>query len=257
MKDSLAAFERLLRIMDELRARCPWDKEQTFDSLRHLTIEETYELSDAILEKDIKGIRNELGDLMLHIVFYSIIASEIQEFTIRDVINNLNAKLIKRHPHIYGDVEVQNAHEVRNNWEKIKMSEGRKSVLGGVPNALPALVKAYRIQEKASGAGFDWEEPQQVWEKVLEEKDELIKEVDNQISKDRIEDEFGDLLFALVNYARFINVNPEDALEKTNRKFIRRFTYMEEQVKKKGKSLKDMRLEEMDKYWNEAKMREE
>jgi XTP/dITP diphosphohydrolase len=243
--------------MDELRAGCPWDKEQTFDSLRHLTIEETYELSDAILEKDIKGIRNELGDLMLHIVFYSKIASEAQEFTIRDVIDNLNAKLIKRHPHIYGDVEVQNAHEVRNNWEKIKMSEGRKSVLGGVPNALPALVKAYRIQEKASGAGFDWEEPQQVWKKVLEERDELIEEVDNQTSKDKIEDEFGDLLFALVNYARFINVNPEDALEKTNRKFIRRFTYMEEQVKKKGKSLKDMRLEEMDKYWNEAKMREE
>jgi XTP/dITP diphosphohydrolase len=253
MKEKLDAFERLLTIMDELRAKCPWDKEQTFDSLRHLTIEEMYELSDAILEKDINEIKNELGDLLLHIVFYSEIASETNDFDIGDVINDLNKKLIKRHPHIYGDVEVQTSRDVRNNWEKIKMGEERRSVLGGVPNALPALVKAYRIQEKASGAGFDWEEPGQVWEKVIEEKDELLKEVNEGSSKDKIEDEFGDLLFALVNYARFIKVNPEDALEKTNRRFIRRFNYMEENVDKDGRSLKDMSLSEMDIYWNKAK----
>ncbi|MCX6234559.1 MAG: nucleoside triphosphate pyrophosphohydrolase [Bacteroidetes bacterium] len=256
MKEKLDAFERLLTIMDELRAKCPWDKEQTFDSLRHLTIEEMYELSDAILVKDINEIKNELGDIMLHIVFYSKIASETNDFDVGDVINDLNKKLIKRHPHIYGNVEVQNSRDVRNNWEKIKMGEGRRSVLGGVPNALPALVKAYRIQEKASGAGFDWEEPRQVWEKVMEEKDELLKEVNEGSAKDKIEDEFGDLLFALVNYARFIKVNPEDALEKTNRRFIRRFNYMEEQVDKDGRFLKDMTLSEMDIYWNEAKKNE-
>ncbi len=253
MKKQLEAFERLLTIMNELRAKCPWDKEQTIESLRHLTIEETYELSEAILQHDMKEIRKELGDLLLHIVFYSEIASETHDFDIGDVIEELNKKLIKRHPHIYGDVEVSNAHDVRNNWEKIKMDEGKRSVLGGVPYALPALVKAHRIQEKASGAGFDWEKPGQVWDKVMEELGELDAEVKSGAMHDRIEEEFGDLLFALVNYARFININPEDALEKTNRKFIRRFKFIEEKAGEAGRSLKDMTLPEMDSYWNEAK----
>jgi XTP/dITP diphosphohydrolase len=250
------AFKRLLDIMDKLREECPWDKKQTFESLRYLTIEETYELSDAILEKDINAIKNELGDMMLHIVFYAKIASETGEFDMADVLNGISEKLINRHPHIYGEVEVKDANEVKDNWEKIKLKEGNKSVLGGVPLSLPPLVKAFRMQEKASGVGFDWEKPEQVWDKVIEEMNELKKEVEKKDNKDKMENELGDLLFALVNYARFINVNPEDALEKTNKKFIRRFQYIEEESKKLGKSLYDMTLNEMDKYWNEAKEHE-
>jgi XTP/dITP diphosphohydrolase len=254
--DKLKEFERLLKIMDELRDQCPWDKKQTLESLRYLTIEETYELSDSILEKDMENIQKELGDLMLHIVFYAKIASESGSFDISDVLHGINEKLIKRHPHIYGDTKVNNAREVRDNWEKIKMKEGRKSVLGGVPGSLPALVKAYRMQEKASGVGFDWENPQQVWNKVMEEQRELREEVENNVSKEKIEEEFGDLLFALVNYARFIDINPEDALEKSNKKFIRRFKYLEDNVSKEGRSLHEMSLDEMDIYWEEAKKSE-
>ena len=259
MDPRLEAFGRLLDIMDELRARCPWDKEQTFDSLRHLTLEETYELSDSIMEKDLDGIKKELGDLLLHIVFYSKIASEQKAFGIREVIESISEKLIRRHPHIYGDVEVKNAGEVRDNWEKIKMGEGRESVLGGVPHSLPALVKAYRIQEKASGVGFDWDHIGQVWEKVVEELHEFREEVEKaeeDHDKERLELEFGDLLFALVNYARFIDLNPETALERTNRKFIRRFQYLERNAKASGKMLHQMSLEEMDVFWNEAKREE-
>jgi len=253
MDRKLKEFDRLLSIMDELRAGCPWDKKQTIESLRHLTIEETYELSDAIMEKDMNEIKKELGDLMLHLVFYSKIGSESGDFDIGDVLFEINEKLINRHPHIYGDVEVASADDVKDNWEKIKLREGRKSVLGGVPGSLPALVKAYRMQEKARGVGFDWEKPHQVWDKVVEEKNELRYEVKNNGSKEKIEEEYGDLLFALVNYARFIDVNPEDALEKTNRKFLKRFTYLEESVAKIGKSLHEMSLDEMDVYWNKAK----
>ncbi len=256
MNKEQIAFKRLLDIMDKLREECPWDKKQTFESLRYLTIEETYELSDAILEKDINAIKNELGDMMLHIVFYAKIASETGEFDMSDVLNGISEKLINRHPHIYGEVEVKDANEVKDNWEKIKLKEGNKSVLGGVPLSLPPLVKAYRMQEKASGVGFDWEKPEQVWDKVIEEMNELKKEVEKKENKDKMENELGDLLFAIVNYARFINVNPEDALEKTNKKFIRRFQYLEEESKKLGKSLYDMTLIEMDKYWNEAKEHE-
>jgi len=254
MDERLVAFGRLLEIMDELRAKCPWDKKQTVESLRYLTIEETYELSDAILEGDFESIKKELGDLMLHVVFYAKIGSEKHSFDIKDVLDYISEKLIIRHPHIYGDVKVENAREVKDNWEKIKVTnEGRKSVLGGVPKSLPPLVKAYRMQEKASGVGFDWEKPEQVWEKVKEELDELKKEVDQNGNKAKVEAEFGDLLFALVNYARFIDVNPEDALERTNKKFIRRFQYLEANAKKLGKSLFDMSLSEMDVFWNEAK----
>ena len=256
MNKEQIAFKRLLDIMDKLREECPWDKKQTFESLRYLTIEETYELSDAILEKDINAIKNELGDMMLHIVFYAKIASETGEFDMSDVLNGISEKLINRHPHIYGEVEVKDANEVKDNWEKIKLKEGNKSVLGGVPLSLPPLVKAFRMQEKASGVGFDWEKPEQVWDKVIEEMNELKKEVEKKENKDKMENELGDLLFAIVNYARFINVNPEDALEKTNKKFIRRFQYLEEESKKLGKSLYDMTLIEMDKYWNEAKEHE-
>lgn len=252
MDKSLEAFGKLLTIMDELRARCPWDKAQTLDTLRYLTIEETYELSDAILEKDMDEIKKELGDLMLHLVFYSKIASEENAFDISDVLTSINEKLIRRHPHIYGDVVANDAETVKNNWEKIKMSEGRTSVLSGVPGSLPAMVKAYRIQEKARGVGFDWENVAQVWEKVQEELGELEYEKING-SHEKVEDEFGDLLFALINYARFINVNPEDALERTNRKFIKRFQYIEEKVNEAGKSMHDMTLAELDVYWNEAK----
>ena len=255
-KKSLAAFEKLLDVMDELRAKCPWDKKQTIESLRYLTIEETYELSEAILENDMDEVKNELGDLMLHIVFYSKIASEKQSFDISDVLKSITEKLIRRHPHIYSDVEANSAEDVTNNWEKIKLTEGKKSVLSGVPASLPPLVKAYRIQEKARGVGFDWEEPHQVWDKVLEELNELKTEVENKESKKKIENEFGDLLFALVNYARFIEVNPEDALEKTNKKFISRFNYLEKTSKNEGRSLHKMSLVEMDKYWNEAKEKE-
>ncbi len=256
MNKEQIAFKRLLDIMDKLREKCPWDKKQTFESLRYLTIEETYELSDAILEKDINAIKSELGDMMLHIVFYAKIASETGEFDMADVLNGISEKLINRHPHIYGEVEVKDANEVKNNWEKIKLKEGNKSVLGGVPLSLPPLVKAFRIQEKASGVGFDWEKPEQVWDKVIEEMNELKKEVEKKENKDKMENELGDLLFAIVNYARFININPEDALEKTNKKFIRRFQYLEEESKKLGKLLHDMTLNEMDKYWNEAKEHE-
>ena len=258
MNEKLVAFERLLNIMDELREKCPWDKKQTMQTLRHLTIEESYELTDAILEDDLEEVKKELGDLMLHIVFYSKIASETKEFDIADVLNGICEKLIHRHPHIYGDpensgqiVEVADEEEVKRNWEKLKLKEGKESVLEGVPKSLPALVKAIRIQDKARGIGFDWDNKTQVWDKVKEEIEELQVELDAK--SDKIEDEFGDVLFSLINYARFINVNPEDALEKTNKKFINRFQYMEKEVKKKGKELSEMTLQEMDVYWNEAK----
>jgi XTP/dITP diphosphohydrolase len=249
----LQAFERLLNIMDDLRKGCPWDKEQTMESLRHLTIEETYELSDAILSKDLNEIKKEVGDLMLHLVFYAKIGSEKNAFDITDVLNGISEKLIHRHPHIYGDIKVVDAEEVKNNWEKLKLQEGKKSVLEGVPQSMPPLVKAYRIQEKVKGVGFDWERPEQVWEKVEEELGELKAEVDSGVSKEKIEGEFGDLLFSLVNYARFININPEDALEKTNRKFIKRFQFLEQAAMKNQKDLKDMTLAEMDVFWEQAK----
>lgn len=258
MEEKLKAFGRLLTIMDELREQCPWDKKQTIASLRHLTIEETYELADAIISNDLTNIKKELGDLALHIVFYARIASETGAFDISDVLNGICDKLIDRHPHIYGDVKVKDEEEVKANWEKLKLKEGNKSVLAGVPVSLPALVKAMRIQEKARGVGFDWEHDHQVWDKVEEEMQELKTEVENKSDHPdkraaKMEEEFGDLLFALINYARFIGVNPEDALEKTNKKFIKRFTYLEEESKKDGKQLGEMSLEEMDVYWNKAK----
>lgn len=263
MNQKLVAFERLLAIMDELREKCPWDKKQTMESIRHLTIEETYELSDAILEKNMNRIKKELGDLLLHVVFYSRIASETNDFDITDVCNSLCEKLIHRHPHIYGDVTVRDEHDVKNNWEKLKLKEGneeKKSALSGVPSSLPALIKAYRIQEKARGVGFDWEKPEQVLDKVYEELSELKEQLSaqrisdsTQNTKDRVEDEFGDILFSLVNFARFLGVNPEDALEKTNRKFIKRFQYLENESVKAGKQLSEMTLAEMDEYWNKAK----
>lgn len=253
MEEKLKAFQRLLIIMDELREQCPWDKKQTIESLRHLTIEETYELADAIIEKDLPNIKKELGDILLHIVFYARIASETNEFDIADVINSLCDKLIHRHPHIYGDVKVENEEQVKENWEKLKLKEGNKSVLGGVPKSLPSLVKASRIQEKARAVGFDWEEPGQVWEKVQEEIAELKHEIDSKASKEKIEGEFGDVMFSLINYARFMDINPEDALEKTNKKFIKRFQYLESEAAKSGKQLSEMTLAEMDVYWNKAK----
>lgn len=248
------AFLRLLKIMDELREQCPWDKKQTIESLRHLTIEETYELSDAILKNDLNELRKELGDILLHIVFYARIASETDSFNITDVINGLCDKLIYRHPHIYADVKVDNEEQVKQNWEQLKQKEkdGNKSVLSGVPNSMPALLKAYRIQEKARAVGFDWEKPEQVFEKVKEELGEFETEVKNK-NQAFAEKEFGDVLFSLINYARFLNINPEDALEQTNKKFIKRFGYMEEKVKSQGKHIADCKLEELDKYWNEAK----
>ncbi len=242
--------------MDDLREGCPWDREQTFESLRHLSIEELYELSDAILEGDMDDIKKELGDLMLHLVFYAKIASETGDFDIKDVLDGISEKLIHRHPHIYGDVKVSGPEEVKNNWEKLKLKEGKKSVLEGVPVSMPPLVKAYRIQEKVKGVGFEWKYSQQVWDKVIEEMQELRHEVATQGSKEKMEDEMGDLLFALVNYSRFIGINPEDALEKTNRKFIRRFQFIENESARDGKVLEDMSLEEMDAYWNKAKERE-
>jgi XTP/dITP diphosphohydrolase len=253
MDNNNSNFERLINIMDDLRANCPWDKKQTFDSLRHLTIEETYELADAIINEDYDEVKKELGDLLLHIVFYSKIASEQNRFDMNDVINGICEKLIIRHPHIYSNVIADTDEQVKSNWEKIKLNEGKKSVLEGVPLSLPALVKAYRIQEKARGIGFDWEKPQQVWDKVIEELNELKHEVESKADNSKVESEYGDLIFALINYARFIDVNPENALEKTNKKFIKRFKYLEENSKKIGKSLKDMTLNEMDVYWNEAK----
>jgi len=252
MENKTKAFSRLLTIMDELREQCPWDRKQTYDSLRYLTIEEMYELSDAILDKDMNEIKKELGDVLLHIVFYARIASETNDFDIADVIHSVCDKLVHRHPHIYGDVKVADEKEVKANWEKLKLKEGNKSVLEGVPKSLPAIVKAFRIQEKVRGIGFDWDNKTQVWEKVLEEIEELkveIKKGDN----DRIESEFGDVLFALTNYSRFIDVNPEDALERTNKRFIKRFQIMEKMITDKGLSLSEMNLSEMDVYWEKAK----
>jgi len=249
---ALKAFDRLLTIMDELREQCPWDKKQTLQSLRNLTIEETYELADAIVDNDLKGIKEELGDLMLHMVFYAKIGSEKEAFDITDVLNSVCDKLVNRHPHIYGDIDVADEEEVKLNWEKIKLKEGKKSVLGGVPKSLPAMVKAYRIQEKVKQVGFEWETASQVWEKVEEETAELKHAITHE-SKDRIDAEFGDLLFSLINYARFIKVDPETALELTNKKFIKRFQAMEAQALANSKPLAEMSLTEMDAIWNEVK----
>ncbi|MDF4202443.1 nucleoside triphosphate pyrophosphohydrolase [Maribacter sp. SA7] len=254
-KEQLEALDRLLTIMDELREQCPWDKKQTMQSLRHLTIEETYELGDAILDNDLNEVKMELGDVLLHIIFYAKIGSETNDFDIADVANAICDKLVNRHPHIYGDVKVIDAEDVKRNWEQIKLKEGKKSVLEGVPRSLPALVKANRIQDKVSGVGFDWEEPQQVFEKVQEELGELQVEVEAG-NKEKIEAEFGDVLFSMINYARFLGVNPENALERTNKKFIKRFQYLETKAKEVGKDMSDMSLEEMDVYWNEAKTKE-
>ncbi|MBP2830572.1 nucleoside triphosphate pyrophosphohydrolase [Aquimarina sp. U1-2] len=251
-KDQLSAFDRLLTIMNELREQCPWDKKQTLQSLRHLTIEETYELGDAILDNNLDEIKKELGDLLLHIVFYSKIGSETNAFDIADVANEICDKLIHRHPHIYGDVNVSNEDDVKRNWENLKLKEGKKSVLEGVPKSLPALVKASRIQDKVAGVGFDWEEPHQVFEKLQEELAELQYEIDVNNTKN-IELEFGDVLFSMINYARFLKVNPEDALERTNKKFMKRFQYLEAKAKENNKSLKDMTLAEMNIFWEEAK----
>ncbi len=250
IETKLAAFERLLNIMDELREKCPWDRKQTMLSLRNLTIEETYELADAILEEDMDGTKEELGDLMLHLVFYAKIASEQGAYDIADALNAVCDKLIARHPHIYGDITVKDEEEVKRNWELLKLKEGKKSLLAGVPNSLPAVVKAYRMQEKTAQVGFEWDSTQQVWDKVQEELAELQHEVHTQADADRITDEFGDVLFSLINYARFIGVDPETALERTNKKFKKRFEYIEAQA---PRPLKDMTLEEMDKLWNEAK----
>ena len=254
MTERSIAFERLANIMDELRANCPWDKKQTLDSLRHLTIEETYELADSILEKDLTAIKKELGDILLHILFYSKIGSELKEFDITDVINAQCEKLIYRHPHIYGNVKVENEEDVKRNWEQLKLKEGNgiSSVLDGVPKSLPSMVKSMRIQEKARGVGFDWEKPEQVWEKVEEELIEF-KEASEAGKEDLAMLEFGDVLFSLINFARVKHINPDEALERTNKKFIHRFKYLEEAARKKGKSLSEMTLEEMDVYWNEAK----
>ena len=251
-KEQLLAIDRLLTIMDELREQCPWDRKQTFESLRHLTIEETYELGDAILDRDLEEIKNELGDLLLHIVFYAKLGSEEKAFDIGDVAGAIAEKLIHRHPHIYGDVKVANEEDVKRNWEALKLKEGKKSVLEGVPRGLPALVKAQRIQDKVAGVGFDWEKPEQVWEKVEEELKEFKAEVKKGSQKD-MEAEFGDVLFSMINYARFLKINPDTALERTNQKFTKRFTYLETKAKEIGKSLHDMSLAEMDTYWEEAK----
>ena len=257
MNEKLAQFERLLNIMDDLREKCPWDKKQTIESLRHLTIEETYELCDAIINDDLQELKGEIGDLMLHMVFYSKIASERNAFDIEDVLRNVCDKLIHRHPHIYGDVKAETEEEVKANWEKLKLEEGsqsseKKSVLKGVPKSMPSLVKAVRIQDKVKGVGFDWDNKEQVWEKVQEEIDEFKSEVD-ATNHQNMEQEFGDLMFSLVNYARFIGINPEDALEKTNKKFVNRFKKMESAINKEGKELNAMNLNEMNQYWEAAK----
>jgi XTP/dITP diphosphohydrolase len=252
-----AAFERLLTIMEELRAKCPWDKKQTMESLRHLTLEETYELADAIIEGNKKEIKKELGDVLLHIVFYAQIASETNDFDIADVIDSLCEKLIHRHPHIYGDVEVQDEDEVKKNWEKLKLKEGNSSALQGVPPSLPALIKSMRIQEKARGAGFDWDNKDQVWAKVEEELQEFKMETIQEVpDPKKVESEFGDVLFSLINYARFMNINPEEALERTNKKFIKRFQYIEKAAAENGRVLSDMTLPEMDVFWEEAKLKD-
>lgn len=253
MQEKLKAFERLLKIMDDLRKSCPWDKEQTIESLRHLTIEEVYELSDAISDNNLDEVRKELGDLMLHIVFYSKIGSEKGAFNIADVLNGISEKLIFRHPHIYGETKVADSEDVLHNWEKLKLKEGNRSVLGGVPKSLPPLIKAYRIQEKVKGVGFEWKKKEEVWDKVIEELNELKYEVENGFEEDKMEDELGDLLFAITNYARFIGVNPDQALERTNKKFIRRFQFIETESAKDGYKMGNMSLEEMDVYWNKAK----
>ncbi len=257
-KQKLEAFDRLLTIMDELRLNCPWDKKQTIESIRHLTIEETYELSDAILSNDLDEVKKEIGDLMLHMVFYAKIASESDAFDIADALNSISDKLVHRHPHVYGDVDASDEEAVKANWEKIKLKEkGNKSVLGGVPKTLPALVKAMRIQDKARGVGFDWEKKEQVWEKVEEEMNEFKAEFDltngKQTDQEKVKGEFGDLLFSLVNYSRFIDLDPEEALERTNLKFIKRFQYLETESAKDGKNIADMSLAEMDEYWERAK----
>ena len=253
-KDQLAAVDRLLTIMDELREQCPWDKKQTFESLRHLTIEETYELGDAILSRNLEEIKNELGDLLLHIAFYARLGTEEKAFDMADIAHGISEKLIYRHPHIYGDVKVENEEDVKKNWEALKLKEGKgkKTVLEGVPKGLPALVKAQRIQDKVAGVGFDWEKPEQVWEKVQEELAEFQAEVKKGTKKD-IEAEFGDVLFSMINYARFLKINPDTALERTNQKFTQRFNYLEAKAKALGKNLQDMTLAEMDIYWEEAK----
>jgi len=248
----LAAFSRLLDIMDDLRLKCPWDKKQTLGSLRHLTIEETYELSDAILTMDLPEIEKELGDVLLHIVFYAKIGSETGGFDITSVCEAISNKLIERHPHIYGDLELNSEEEVKQNWEKLKLKEGKKSVLEGVPKSLPSLIKAYRIQDKVAGVGFDWEKDEQVLDKLKEELQELKEEIASN-DKDAMEAEFGDVLFSMINYARFLGINPDQALERTNKKFIQRFQYLEEQATSLGKSLKDMSLDQMNVYWEQAK----
>ena len=253
MKNKAKAFVKLVEIMDRLREECPWDKKQTIDSLRYLTIEEMYELSDAILDKNMDEIKKELGDLMLHIVFYSRIASEKKHFDITDVLNSISDKLIHRHPHIYGDVVANDVKQVKENWEKLKLKEGKKSVLEGVPKSLPAIVKAYRIQEKVRGIGFDWENKNQVWDKVQEEIEEFQRE-EKKNDTEKMEEEFGDVLFSLVNYSRFVNVNPEDALEKTNKKFIRRFQFMEQKIKEDGLDLSKLSFEQMNTFWDMAKV---
>lgn len=246
------AIDRLLSIMDELREKCPWDKKQTLESLRYLTIEETYELSDAIIKNDLCDIKKELGDILLHIVFYAKIASEQQAFDFADVVNGLCEKLIIRHPHVFGDVAVNNAEEVKANWEKIKLHEGRQSVLEGVPHSLPAMVKAYRIQEKVRGVGFDWSDSSQVLDKVKEEIEEFEKEKHDE-NHLRMEEEFGDVLFTLINYARFLNINPEDALERTNQRFIKRFKYMETQLHEENKTIDAIDFDTMNALWDESK----
>ncbi len=253
--NAAAAFERMLTVLKTLRAECPWDKKQTMESLRHLSIEEMYELSDAILEKDMPEVKKELGDLMLHLAFYALIASEQQQFDITDVLNSLCEKLIVRHPHIYGDVIAEDEEAVKKNWEQIKLQQGNKSVLEGVPSSLPSLVKAARIQEKVRGVGFDWDDKSQVWAKVEEEMQEFKDEfnIETPIDKDKAEAEFGDLLFSLINYARFLDINPENALEKTNKKFIKRFQHLEKRAAETNRQLADMTLAEMDIFWNEAK----
>ena len=253
MKNKAKAFLRLVEIMDRLREECPWDKKQTIDSLRYLTIEEMYELSDAILDKNMDEIKKELGDLMLHIVFYSRIASEKKHFDITDVLNSISDKLIHRHPHIYGDVVANDVKQVKENWEKLKLKEGKKSVLEGVPKSLPAIVKAYRIQEKVRGIGFDWQNKNQVWDKFQEEIEEFQREEEKN-DTEKMEEEFGDVLFSLVNYSRFVNINPEDALEKTNKKFIRRFQFMEQKIKEDGLDLSKLSFEQMNNFWDMAKV---
>ena len=252
MNPNATAFLRLVTIMDELREQCPWDKEQTIETLRPLTIEETYELADAITDQNWKGIKEELGDLFLHLVFYARIGNEQQQFSLEEALNGVCDKLIYRHPHIYGDTQVKDGEEVKRNWEKLKMREGKKSVLGGVPVSLPSMVKATRIQDKARQVGFEWENREDVWKKVEEEQEELQEAISSG-NQTHIEEEFGDLLFSLINYARFLDVDPEGALEKTNKKFIYRFQWMEEQASLLGKKLQDMTLGEMDQLWNISK----